>query len=280
MSIFRRRRGTRASPEASEVETPSEEARPGDPQTPGERPEPTGEIAGEGAAGPEPEAEASQDETEPSRGLFGTTRAALAPIKKRHVFVASLGLMGISAAGVLLFSAVSFWWTSQPSFCNRCHVMKTYVAAWEQSPHRNVNCESCHLVPGFFGFLGGKIAGLQVVMNYIRGDYHDYSFNAAVSNASCLQCHDSILGGNVHDETTGITVSHKNIIEMGGKCLNCHSTVAHGSAVSVGSETHPTMATCLRCHDNTVAPLRCDLCHTGKQAPAGSATPSMALTSG
>jgi nitrate/TMAO reductase-like tetraheme cytochrome c subunit len=227
---------------------------------------------------PEGGPEGPTDET--PTGLISGTRAALAPVKKRHVVVASLGLMGFAAAGVLLFSAASFWWTSQPSFCNKCHVMEPYVAAWERSSHADVNCEACHLTPGFFGFLGGKISGLQVVMNYIRGTYEDYSFNAAVSNGSCLQCHDEILDGNVHDAASGITVSHADIIGMGGKCLNCHSTVAHGAEVAVGSATHPTMETCLTCHNDKIAPLDCDLCHTGREPPSEQAHASPTASTG
>jgi len=188
-------------------------------------------------------------------------------VKKRHILVASVGVMGFVFAGTLLFAGASFWWTSQPSFCGRCHVMEPYIAAWQQSPHADVNCEGCHLTPGFFGFVGGKIAGLQVVANYIRGDYEDWSFNAAVSNASCLQCHEDIMAKNIHSVDTGVIVSHQNIVETGGKCMFCHSTVAHGAAVSVGSATHPTMATCLTCHNDQIAPLDCDLCHVGKQNP-------------
>jgi cytochrome c-type protein NapC len=194
-------------------------------------------------------------------------------VQKRHVVVASLGLMGFATAGVLLFSAVSFWWTSQPSFCAKCHVMTPYVEAWKQSVHSDVKCESCHLTPGFFGFLGGKIAGLQVVSNYIRGDYSDWSFNAAVGNAACLQCHENILDRNIHGESTGVIVSHRNIIETGGKCMFCHSTVAHGAAVSVGSATHPTMSACLKCHNDQTAPLDCNLCH---ERPAGASPPPTA----
>ena len=216
---------------------------------------------------PPSEAPGSED---PSRrqGVVGglrATREALAPVDKKHIVVASFGLMGIMAGVVFLFSAASFWWTSQPSFCGRCHVMTPYIQAWERSSHKDVSCESCHLTPGFFGFIGGKISGLQVVMNYIRGNYEDWSFNAAVSNVSCLQCHEEIMEKNIHDNESGITVSHLNIIGMGGKCLNCHSTVAHGEAVAIGAATHPTMATCLKCHNDQTAPLDCDLCHTGKQ---------------
>ncbi len=282
--IFRRRkRGGEPTPEP--VEGPVQ---------------PEGPVQAEGAVGgvPNPEREPAEGsapateggvppgEGEPSapgpvgdeglepRGPFASTRAALAPVKKRHVLVASLGLAGVIAGGILVFSAISFWWTSQPSFCNRCHVMNKYVAAWEASPHQDVNCEACHLTPGFFGFLGGKISGLQVVMNYIRGTYEDYSFNAAVTNAACLQCHQEILDGNIHDQASGITVSHRDILDMGGKCMNCHSTVAHGGEVSFGSSTHPTMETCLKCHNDKIAPLDCDLCHTGREGPMGVAESS------
>lgn len=243
------------TPAAGPEPSPAQPAGSADTQGSAEAP-PSAPSEGEGAAGSD------------LRGPFASTRAALAPVKKRHVLVASMGLVGIVAGGILVFSAISFWWTSQPSFCNRCHVMNKYVAAWQSSVHQDVNCEACHLTPGFFGFLGGKISGLQVVMNYIRGTYEDYSFNAAVTNAACLQCHDDILDGNIHDKASGITVSHRDIIDMGGKCMNCHSTVAHGSEVSFGSATHPTMETCLKCHNDNIAPLDCDLCHTGREGPS------------
>jgi len=143
--------------------------------------------------------------------------------------------------------------------------MKPFIQAWEGSAHKDVNCEKCHTTPGMFGFVGGKVAGLQVVSNYVRGDYRDWSFNAAVSNGSCLQCHESILEKSIH--TTGrvdVLVSHANIVQGGAKCIGCHSTVAHGSEVPVGSQTHPTMASCMNCHNDKIAPLRCRLCHTGK----------------
>lgn len=221
-------------------------------------------------------------EDEPKRRWPGvresvrTTAKALAPVGKRRVVMASVTLAGVALGAILIFSGISFWWTSQPSFCGRCHVMTPFIQAWEKSPHREVNCENCHLNPGLFGFLGGKISSLQVVLNYVRGEYEDWSFNAAVPNASCLQCHEEILEHNVH--SSGIRVSHANIIGMGGKCISCHSTVAHGSEVPVGSETHPTMAACLKCHDNETAPLKCNLCHIsrpgGQKAAAEQGAPA------
>lgn len=191
--------------------------------------------------------------------------------QKRYV-VLSAGMMGIVGGGILLLSVFSFWWTSQPEFCNRCHVMNKYVAAWERSPHQDVNCETCHTQPGFFGFVGGKIAGLQVVANFIRGDYTDDSFNAAVPNASCLRCHEDILEDVYTSPETGVTVSHFHIIDNGGKCMNCHSTVAHLETVPIGSATFPTMDTCMKCHNGHLAPTDCAICH--RSGPPGPVPPA------
>lgn len=242
--------------------------------TPKDATEEAGEPAQDPSAGEAPQEGPHGGEDSDKAGVVGlitSTRTALATVKKRHVLVASMGVMGVSLVGVLIFSAASMWWTSQPAFCDRCHVMNSYVDAWEVSSHKDVNCETCHLTPGLFGFVGGKIAGLQVVANYIRGEYEDYSFNAAVSNAACLQCHEEILEGNIHSETSDIQVSHEDILNLGGRCLNCHSTVAHGGEVAFGSATHPTMDKCLECHNDTVAPLDCNLCHTGKKGGATNA---------
>ena len=242
MSIFRRRRRGASSEDAASSE--------------GEQtPEGTEGSTGEGGSGEGGEAQAKG-------GLIASTRSALAPVKKRHVVIASLGLMGMAFAGMLLFSAFSLWWTSQPSFCDKCHVMNKYVDTWQASAHTGINCEHCHINPGLFSFMGGKIAGLQVVANYIIGHYEDYSFNAAVTNAACLECHGDLMEANFRDTEVGIVVSHKEIIGAGGKCMNCHSTVAHGDAVPIGSATYPTMQTCLTCHDDRTAPLSdCELCH-------------------
>ncbi len=194
--------------------------------------------------------------------------------RRRRYIVLSTSMMGFIGGGILLFSVFSFWWTSQPAFCNRCHVMNEYVATWERSPHGDVNCETCHTPPGLFGFLGGKIAGLQVVANYITGEFEDYSFNAAVPNASCLRCHEEILEEPYTSPETGVTVSHEHIVVNGGKCMNCHSTVAHLEAVPVGSATFPTMDTCMRCHNGEVAPTDCRICH--RQGPPAPTPPTEA----
>jgi nitrate/TMAO reductase-like tetraheme cytochrome c subunit len=224
------------------------------------RASPTDEEAPAEAGERAPETEPAPSGAPEAKGVLGSTREALKPVKKRHILIASLGLMGVGLAGVLLFSAFSLWWTSQPSFCDRCHVMNTYVDTWEASPHGDINCEHCHINPGLFSFMGGKIAGLQVVANYITGHFDDDSFSAAVSNAACLECHGSLLD---HEKNVigDLNVSHLHIVDNGGKCMDCHSTVAHGNSVPVGAANFPTMDKCMKCHDGVLAPTTCSLCH-------------------
>ena len=228
--------------------------RPGAQEAPADEPAAEGERAPEGAGEPSPEGE------QPT-GLISGTRSALKPIKKRHVIVASMGIMGIGFAGLLLFSAFSLWWTSTPEFCDKCHVMNVYVDTWEASPHGEENCEHCHLNPGLFSFMGGKIASMQVVANFMTGNFEDDSFTAHVSNAACLQCHEDLMEEEVTTYESGITVSHLHIIDNGAKCMDCHSTVAHGDSVEVGAVTLPTMDKCMKCHDGKTAPTDCVLCH-------------------
>jgi len=222
-------------------------------------------------SGPGSSDEAPAGAAEDVGGAEGASSGEIAGRRRRYIVV-SAGMLSFVGGGLLLMSVFSFWWTSQPSFCNRCHVMNEYVAAWERSPHKDANCETCHTAPGFFGFVGGKIAGLQVVANFVRGDFTDDSFNAAVPNASCLRCHEEILEGTYTSPETGVTVSHYHIMDNGGKCMNCHSTVAHLETVPIGSATFPTMDTCMKCHNGDLAPTDCAICH--REGPPGPVPPT------
>jgi hypothetical protein len=54
--------------------------------------------------------------------------------------------------------------------------------------------------------------------------------------------------------------------------MNCHSTVAHLETVGLGSQTFPTMDTCMKCHNGDVAPTDCDICH--REGPPGPVPPT------
>lgn len=197
---------------------------------------------------------------------------ALRPIGWRRLVLAGAFLAAPLLLGGAALAGVSLWATSQPSFCENCHPMERFVNEWRVSSHEEVNCEYCHTKPGVFGFLGAKIAALQEAVIYFGGEYEEHEINAVVPNSSCLRCHKDVLDVVTDSERAGgLHVSHEGIVEGGGKCINCHSTIAHGSAVPAGSQTLPTMAACARCHDDQTAPMRCSLCHLSRpdgDAPA------------
>lgn len=200
--------------------------------------------------------------TMPVRTVHSSVRAARAAwsgLGRRSRWQTFFALVVVPALVIGALTGASFQWTSQPSFCVKCHPMEPFVAGWQAGPHQDVNCEECHLPPGTVAFVGGKIAALQVVVDYARGDYRDESFNAVVSNASCLKCHAAVEDTVLVSD--GVKVDHSGIIKLGGKCMTCHSTIAHGDATPVGSRTYPTMATCFSCHDGQIASNACTVCH-------------------
>jgi nitrate/TMAO reductase-like tetraheme cytochrome c subunit len=157
--------------------------------------------------------------------------------------------------------------TSTGLFCSTCKTHVPYVDEYKKSAHRSVNCEQCHSKPGPFFFLTAKLEALQQPIAQITGDY-EQPVLGYVLNQSCRRCHtNETLFKTV--SKGGIRVNHKHLIEAGFLCMRCHSTIAHGTAVPVGSRTYPVMEQCLICHNNkytapdgTVATSRCDLCHT------------------
>lgn len=203
-------------------------------------------------------------------GTARDVRGFVRSLGRRRVLLSAIALAFAGLVAIGAMSGASMWWTSKPSFCASCHPMRKFVDAWQVSKHKTVNCERCHAPSGTFGFVGGKIASLQVVSNYLRGRYDDTSFNAAVPNQACESCHHKVLDRPI--VRNGIKVDHKTIVTAGGKCMFCHSAIAHGNAVPVGSRTGPTMGACFKCHDGHTAPTRCSLCHVGPRSRRQAAT--------
>jgi nitrate/TMAO reductase-like tetraheme cytochrome c subunit len=179
---------------------------------------------------------------------------------------------GLTIAAILLTMmvvgiGVALAASSTPQFCSLCKSHIPYVDEYDKSAHRDVNCEQCHTKPGPLFFLTSKVEALQQPIAQLTGDY-EKPILGYVLNQSCRRCHSN---KTLFDPISknGIRVEHKHLIEAGFLCMRCHSTVAHGSAVPVGSRTYPVMEQCLICHNNnytapdgTVATSRCDLCHT------------------
>ena len=158
---------------------------------------------------------------------------------------------GILAAVFLLVvlaptSFVAVEHSSQPEFCNSCHIMEPYFESWERSAHSDVKCIVCHFDPGTMGTITGKFQAISQLAKYVTRTQGTRPW-AHVSDQSCLQsgCHSlGALEGPV--DFAGVAFDHTpHLLETRGKrlqCVTCHTqmTVEQHFAVE------PTI--CWTCH--------------------------------
>lgn len=166
-----------------------------------------------------------------------------------------LGL-GIFLAIIIGFLALGVSYTSRPSFCKGCHVEEREYNSWSQSSHKEVFCLACHQEPGISGWLSGKMSYLRWTLLFAT---HQYSnpIRASVTNLVCLRCHSKVTQKVV--SRYGIRVRHKDFLEKGDRCTDCHNTIAHERVVPVAK--YPTMEQCISCHNAKKASTECNLCH-------------------
>lgn len=174
---------------------------------------------------------------------------------KKWLFVSEL-----VAVLVFILFTVSLIYTSQPRFCKSCHQTHNEYSEWKTSTHREVSCVACHQEPGVFGFIAEKFKRIDDTISTAKKRFFATPYptpvRAAVSNSSCGRCHSVERGSFVRNT---IRVRHKDILEAGYKCTDCHNTVAHEK--SVPQPKYPSMDKCILCHDNKSASAKCSQCH-------------------
>ncbi len=145
-----------------------------------------------------------------------------------------LPVFAVVGAAFLLAAAVyvPVRLTSTTSYCTSCHEMKLAGDSLKRSPHRNVDCLSCHVDPG----VGNAITWRLQESKNIWASYLNMPVNEGMSKevhvpskAACTRsgCHDlSSLGttfGNVK-------MNHARHVQIAGlTCIDCHKTTAHSA---------------------------------------------------
>ncbi|MHC4154380.1 MAG: NapC/NirT family cytochrome c [Planctomycetota bacterium] len=149
---------------------------------------------------------------------------------------------------MVIFSAVAIEVTSQPSFCNSCHIMNSSYDSWQVSTHAEVNCLDCHLQPGFAGYVKGKINGLAQAVDCIVGRVGTKP-NATIIDSSCLraECHSTEELAQNSIDYKGTKFAHQNHVAkvVGGiemSCGTCHSHFEGNEHFGVDS------GVCFSCH--------------------------------
>ncbi|MFQ5830498.1 MAG: NapC/NirT family cytochrome c [Candidatus Methylomirabilia bacterium] len=180
---------------------------------------------------------------------------------------ASLVVGGAGLVGLWEFS-------SSPTFCSSCHIMRPYVNAWKSSTHNDVACVQCHYPPGFRDTLWVKYQAVSQVAKWATRTYSSKPF-AEVEDASCLRsgCHSPTqLETGTAASKLEIKFDHRPHLEqtiMGRqlRCASCHSQIV------VERHFEVNKSTCFLCHfkgmrtGRELTPIAgCTGCH---QAPKG-----------
>lgn len=156
-----------------------------------------------------------------------------------------VGILGVILIAVTTVGFVHY--SSQPGFCNNCHIMQPYYDSWTTSSHREISCIQCHIPPGIRSEAETKIDAANMVVSYFTGTYGTKPW-AEVEDASCLRsgCHsERLIEGTV--DYNGVKFDHRpHLGELRRgiqlRCTSCHSQIVQGDHIAV------TGTTCFLCH--------------------------------
>ena len=161
--------------------------------------------------------------------------------KPKVILVLSI-MVGAAALGGLAIPA-----TNQPTFCAGCHTIRPSYDSWAKSSHKDVSCVTCHVRPGFEGWLHDKVlAGTKDATSYFLGNPPDaHDLKATVESGVCLQCHRHVLRMSevaprdlpTPVNSVGLVMNHRQHMEAfqaRGKeegCTTCHAGVVHDEPI-------------------------------------------------
>lgn len=149
--------------------------------------------------------------------------------------------------------------TTGPHMCTGCHAHSVHEQAGATDPHFEVPCVNCHEPGGWVARYTSNVPmRLQHFLEAQSGSVRSQPFGQKVSSAGCAECHKKDMTGTLYDPTRAVSMSHKEPIEVGAECMDCHKF----ESGQISADTHG-MAACLRCHDGKTAKAECSVCHQG-----------------
>ena len=188
-----------------------------------------------------------------------TERGHRYPVKprvwyRRPWFSTLVIVLSFVAVGAVVVVPVSA--TDTLSYCSSCKATQRAEKTWEQSPHQDVSCTSCHVPPGFVAQAKWRVEEAKNIWASYLGVARAADKGHLPGNANCLKCHPL---SKIPDEKSGVRMSHEQHVGLRGLvCADCHDYVSH---TKPGQAAGVTMQTCPMCHNEQVAPSRCDFCH-------------------
>jgi nitrate/TMAO reductase-like tetraheme cytochrome c subunit len=169
--------------------------------------------------------------------------------KKQFVRFSFFAFISLTALAAIFAASVS-----TPSMCGQCHVINKPYNQWRVSTHKSITCTGCHYEPGIYGYISGSFHGSENLIAFIFKA--PSTLQSTVLNKTCLNCHYDVKRKSLTGERQ-ILVKHKEIIQAGLSCVECHGSVAHKQK----SEKTFVMNICIRCHNGDKASAKCTTCH-------------------
>lgn len=179
---------------------------------------------------------------------------------RTRVFLVAGGALALLVVVALSYG---FWYTSQPSFCSNCHVVKQDHLSWKNSVHAEVSCNTCHF-PGTFGVFKQKASLVRETFVYFTGAYQkplniNSQLSKKIDDEGCLKCH---TPKRIVTPRRTLVMNHNIHLEKGVNCTTCHNRVGHPGLQ--GYRSYISMDGCFRCHGlskTAIAPGKCSACH-------------------
>ncbi len=199
------------------------------------------EVGGEGASAPP------------------VVAAKAARIGPRARLWIAVGLFAMAAASAYVI-------TGSDGYCaNACHSRDRVGLSRAATAHPKTACAACHedgLPAGIAGNIASRIG--HAVLSATGGAN---AYTTAVPAGRCLPCHRAIAARTTVNTVTHVRMSHKEPLNAGMTCADCHAYIGHGPKSS-----RVSMSSCIRCHDGRRASSGCQTCHVGDTGVAATVT--------
>lgn len=167
------------------------------------------------------------------------------------------------ALAVVVLLVIPGYFASQPSFMRRYEHLHQPYTTWASSVHAKVSCQQCHVAPGPVPQTIYSVRMLGEFYLSLLLPSREPGLLATPTNASCQNCHIDLRTVSPRGDVKIPHRAHVNVLKL--QCIQCHRFLVHKT--NAAGNHHPTMSTCLKCHDGKTAKNGCPTCHTNKGLP-------------
>jgi len=141
------------------------------------------------------------------------------------------GVLGGTGAFTFQYAEGFSYFSTDPSACVNCHIMRPQYDAWQRSSHREqAVCIDCHLphdtIPKY---LAKAENGYRHAKEFTAGTFAEPIFvqerGSEILQANCERCHADLIAEMGGAHATG---------DESFRCVRCHAGVGHGEAARLG----------------------------------------------